>query len=120
MTSDIPDKLYFKIGEVAELTGVKSHVLRYWESEFSVFRPVKSKSNQRLFRRKDIELALLIKDLLHRLRLTFAGAKKVLRAKTTEGEGATLHPLRSARDRQLLQEVRRDLMRLRDSLEPPS
>jgi DNA-binding transcriptional MerR regulator len=120
MTSEIPDKLYFKIGEVAELTGVKPHVLRYWESEFSIFRPIKSKSNQRLFRRKDIELVLLIKDLLHRRRLTIAGAKKVLSSKSTEGEGEPLTPLQSAQDRQLLQEIRSDLVRLRNSLETPS
>jgi DNA-binding transcriptional MerR regulator len=120
MTSEIPDKLYFKIGEAAGLTGVKPHVLRYWEAEFSIFRPTKSKSNQRLFRRKDIELALLIKDLLHRQRLTIAGAKKVLSSKSTGGEGESLTPLQSAQDRQLLQEIRCDLVRLRNSLATPS
>lgn len=120
MTCVIPDKLYFKIGEVADLTGVKTHVLRYWESEFPAFRPQKSKSNQRLYRRKDIEFALLLKDLLHRQRLTIAGAKKILRVKSTEGEGENQTPLQSARDRQLLLEIRSDLLRLRNSLGRPS
>ncbi len=119
MTSEIPDKLYFKIGEVAELTGIKTHVLRYWESEFLVFSPTKSKTNQRLYKRRDIELILTIKDLLHRQRLTIAGAKKVLSSKTAGGVGGSPSPLQSTHDRQLLQEVRRDLLRLRNTLGCP-
>jgi len=76
MTVEIPDKLYFKIGEVAALLKVKTHVLRYWETEFSALQPVKSRSNQRLYRRKDVETALLIKDLLYRQGFTIAGARK--------------------------------------------
>ncbi len=119
MNADIPDKLYFKIGEVAELTGVKPHVLRYWESEFAVFRPTKSRTNQRLYRRRDIELALTIKDLLHRQRLTIAGEKKILSSKSTGGAGENTSPLQSAHDRQLLEEIRRDLLRLRNTLASP-
>ncbi|OHB33108.1 MAG: MerR family transcriptional regulator [Desulfuromonadaceae bacterium GWC2_58_13] len=119
MTADIPDKLYFKIGEVANLIGVKPHVLRYWESEFAIFRPTKSRTNQRLYRRRDIELALTIKDLLHRQRLTIAGAKKILNSKTTGGVGGEASALQSSRDRQLLQEIRRDLLRLRNALGSP-
>ena len=74
----IPDKLYFKIGEVAELAAVKPHVLRYWETEFSAFRPSKSRSKQRLYTRKDIELALHLKDLLHNQGFTIAGTRKKL------------------------------------------
>jgi DNA-binding transcriptional MerR regulator len=76
MTVEIPDKLYYKIGEVAALLKVKTHVLRYWETEFAVLQPVKSRSNQRLYRRKDVETALLIKDLLYRQGFTIAGARK--------------------------------------------
>ena len=79
-TINIPDKLYFKIGEVSKITGVKPYVLRYWESEFSVIRPGKSKSNQRLYRRKDVELLLTIKNLLYSENFTIAGAKRKLRA----------------------------------------
>ena len=74
----IPDKLYFKIGEVANLTGLKPYVLRYWESEFNI-KPAKSKKNQRLYQRKDIEQFLKIKELLYEERFTIAGAKKLLR-----------------------------------------
>ncbi len=76
----IPDKLYFKIGEVSKITGVKPYVLRYWESEFKLLTPSKSKSKQRLYRRKDIENVLQIKKLLYKERFTIAGAKKMLKA----------------------------------------
>lgn len=75
----IPDKLYFKIGEVSDLVGVKPYVLRYWESEFKEITPVKSSSNQRLYRRKDVELLLKIRQLLYRERYTIHGAKKILK-----------------------------------------
>jgi DNA-binding transcriptional MerR regulator len=75
----IPDKIYFKIGEVAELVGVKAHVLRYWEAEFSSLKPVKSRTNQRLYRREDIEQALLIKSLLYQQGFTVSGARHQLK-----------------------------------------
>lgn len=75
----IPDKLYFKIGEVSDLVGVKAYVLRYWESEFKEISPVKSQSNQRLYRRKDVEMLLRVRQLLYRERYTISGAKKVLK-----------------------------------------
>ncbi len=74
----IPDKLFFKIGEVAELTGTKPHVLRYWESEFRMLRPAKGDSGQRVYRRKDVELVFSIKQLLYEENFTIAGAKKQL------------------------------------------
>ena len=87
MAEDIPDKLYFKIGEVAKITGVKPHVLRYWESEFKVVRPIKSKSNQRLYRKKDVESILMIKNMLYNERYTIAGAKRRLKQASSEGRG---------------------------------
>jgi len=78
----IPDKMFFRIGEVSEITGVKPYVLRYWESEFRLLRPNKNKSGQRVYRRRDVETALEIKDLLHQRKFTIAGAKKWL-----SGEG---------------------------------
>jgi DNA-binding transcriptional MerR regulator len=84
---ELPDKLYFKIGEVAKLVGVKQHVLRYWESEFPTVRPQKSKSNQRLYRRRDVEAVLAIKHLLYDRKFTIEGAKRHLKA---EGVGAAL------------------------------
>lgn len=78
MTSQLPDKLYFKIGEVSKLADVAPHVLRYWESEFSGIKPKRAGSKQRLYRRKDVELILVIKNLLHQQGYTIAGAKKLI------------------------------------------
>ncbi len=74
----IPDKLFFRIGEVADLTGVPPYVLRYWESEFKLLRPRKNHAGQRVYRKPDIELVLRIKRLLYEDRLTLEGAKKRL------------------------------------------
>ncbi len=73
------DKRYYRIGEVAKITGVKPYVLRYWESEFRWMAPQKSKSKQRLYRRRDIDMIQLIKKLLYEQRFTIAGARKKLR-----------------------------------------
>ncbi len=72
-------KLYYRIGEVSRITGVKPYVLRYWESEFRWMAPQKSRSKQRLYRRRDIEMILLIKKMLYEQRFTIAGARKQLR-----------------------------------------
>jgi DNA-binding transcriptional MerR regulator len=74
----IPDRLYFKIGDVAELCGVETYVLRFWESQFSQLKPNKSGTGQRLYRRRDVELALKIKRLVHAEGYTLAGARAVL------------------------------------------
>ena len=79
MALNIPDKTYFKIGEVAKLIEVKPYIIRYWESEFRVLRPSKTKSQQRLFRRKDIELLMVIRSLLYAHRFTVEGARQRLR-----------------------------------------
>lgn len=76
----VPDKLFFRIGEVANLTGVPPYVLRYWESEFKLLRPRKNHAGQRVYRKQDIELVLRIKRLLYEDRLTLEGAKKRLLA----------------------------------------
>ncbi len=75
---EIPDKLYFRIGEVSRVSGVKPHVLRYWETEFPAITPKKSGSGHRLYRRKDVELILEIKRLLYEERFTIEGARKYL------------------------------------------
>jgi DNA-binding transcriptional MerR regulator len=77
--NDLPDKLFFKIGEVAQIVGVRPHVLRYWESEFAALRPLKTRGAHRVYRRRDVELAVLVRRLLHQEGLTIAGAKKRLR-----------------------------------------
>jgi DNA-binding transcriptional MerR regulator len=82
----IPEKLFFKIGEVCELTGVQAHVLRYWESEFPMLAPQKNRAGQRTYRKRDVEMALRIKELLYEDQYTIAGAKKKL---STELRGAS-------------------------------
>ncbi len=77
--AEIPDKVYFKIGEVAKLAELKPYVLRYWETEFGVLRPKKSRSGQRLYRRSDVEMVLRIKSLLKERKYTIAGARAQLR-----------------------------------------
>ena len=79
--AEIPNKLYFRIGEVSRLAGVKPYVLRYWETEFPSIGPKKSGSNHRLYRRKDVELILEIKRLLYDKRFTIEGARKFLESK---------------------------------------
>lgn len=136
MEVQVPDKLYFKIGEVAELTGVKPHVLRYWEAEIGSIRPTKNRHQQRLYRQRDIELILRLKELLYNQGYTIAGARRVLRRKPlpepaaaiipqpapppvappAAADGQMALPLGSGLDRRLLEELRRDLTRLRDSL----
>jgi len=75
----IPQKLYYRIGEVADIAGVKPHVLRYWESEFGFLSPAKNEGNQRLYTQRDLEKVLAIKKLLYQDRFTIAGAKKRFR-----------------------------------------
>src|ERR671927_1053913 len=77
---EIPDKLYFKIGEVSELLGVEPYVLRYWETEFPALSPKKSGTGHRLYRRKDVELLLRIKHLLYEKRFTIEGARQLLQS----------------------------------------
>lgn len=82
----IPDKLYFRIGDVAKLCGVEAYVLRFWESEFPQLRPNKSGTGQRLYRRRDVELALRIKQLLYADGYTIAGARQVFTAEARESK----------------------------------
>ena len=88
MDKPIPNKLFFKIGEVCEITDTQPYVLRYWESEFPALAPAKNSSGQRIYRRKDIETVLRIKQLLYDEGFTIAGAKKRLEAEAA-GRGPT-------------------------------
>jgi DNA-binding transcriptional MerR regulator len=93
LTAEIPDKLYFRIGEVSGLVGVEPHVLRYWESEFPSLGPKKSGTGRRMYRRKEVELLLKIKYLLYGKKYTIEGARQYL-----QGEGKTpkrRHPMKS-------------------------
>lgn len=83
---EIPDKLYFRIGEVARLAGIKPYVLRFWETEFSALDPKKSGTGHRLYRRKEVQLVLEIKRLLYEKRYTIEGARKFLDSRPKTGE----------------------------------
>jgi DNA-binding transcriptional MerR regulator len=78
MDSRFPDKLFYRIGDVSEITGIKPHILRYWEAEFSGLHPRKNRAGQRIYERRDVELVLEIKKLLYEQRYTISGAKKLL------------------------------------------
>jgi DNA-binding transcriptional MerR regulator len=111
---ELPNKLYFRIGEVAKIIGVKPYVLRYWETEFTVLKPGKTPSRHRLYRRRDVETLLEIKRLLYEEGFTIAGAKK--RLKELEREEPSL-PESSPQPqhenyRQILQDLRQDLYAL--------
>ncbi len=85
MNQVIPDKLFFKIGEVADIAGLEQHVLRYWEDEFDQLKPTKNKSGQRLYQRKDVEMVLEIQKLLYVDKFTLAGAKQKLKERRKPG-----------------------------------
>jgi DNA-binding transcriptional MerR regulator len=106
---ELPNKLYFRIGEVARIVGVKPYVLRYWETEFAVLKPGKTPSRHRLYRRRDVEILLEIKHLLYEEGFTIAGAKK--RLKEREKDEPAL-PLQQTDYRRELDAIREDLRAL--------
>jgi DNA-binding transcriptional MerR regulator len=93
-TPPIPDKLFFRIGEVSQLVGVEPYVSRYWESEFPGLSPKKSNTGQRMFRRKDVELLLNIKQLLYDRKFTIEGARKALKSERAEAAVRQEAPVR--------------------------
>jgi DNA-binding transcriptional MerR regulator len=119
---EIPDKLYFRIGDVSRLAGVKPYVLRYWETEFHAISPKKSGTGHRLYRRKDVELILEIKHLLYEKRFTIEGARKAIdtRGKPAVAKSsqtrATQTPLFGAAASQDLSALRRELQQILDIL----
>jgi DNA-binding transcriptional MerR regulator len=113
----IPDKLYFKIGEVKKITGVEPHVLRYWESEFKIIRPQRASSKQRLYRRIDVENILAIKKLLYEDGYTLPGARKLLAEKPDEEKGDPEPRISPGRARSMLAELKSDLQQLQEMLE---
>jgi len=115
------ERLYYRIGEVSRLTGLKPHVLRYWESEFRVIRPHKGGSSQRLYRKKDLELILKIKKLLYEDGFTIAGAKKKIRdLERFENKQMKLKPIEMGSDgnaHEFLIAVQEELKGIREMLE---
>ena len=119
MTTDTAEKLYYKIGEVEQLTGVAAYVLRYWESEFKLLRPKKNPAGQRVYRKREVELVQRIKALLYDERLTLEGAKRRLltesRARSTQLDLG----MREATYAEALRRVRDRLQALRTRLAQP-
>ena len=112
----IPDKLYYKIGEVSKITGVKTHVLRYWESEFREIKPYKSRSLQRLYRKKDIDLIFRIKKLLYEDLFTISGAKRRIKGSTDNAKQMGL-PVNEEAYKRILMEIKKGLKEITRSLE---
>src|SRR5579864_6348253 len=115
---EIPDKLYFKIGEVSDLLGVEPYVLRFWETEFPHLTPKKSGTGHRLYRKKDVELLLRIKHLLYEKRFTIEGARQTLQA---EGRSSSKTRVSKRAQKELfaedpLPEIRRELTAILDLL----
>ena len=105
----IPDRMFFRIGEVAEIVGVKPYVLRYWETEFTLISPNKSNSQQRMYTRTDVESILLIKHLLYDLRFSIEGAKKRISEMRRQGELSEARKFKVTVDPTALAQARTEL-----------
>ena len=110
--SDLETRLYRSISEVSELVGVKPHVLRYWETQFSMLRPKKNRAGNRMYRPEEIKLLLHIKDLLYARRFTIAGAKRKLLDERKEGQQQVELGFDHADNKLVIGEVRAELKRL--------
>jgi DNA-binding transcriptional MerR regulator len=110
----IPDKLYFRIGEVATLCRLPAYVLRFWESEFPQLKPVKSSTGQRMYRRRDVESVLRIKQLLYEQGFTIVGARQQLRLETKndKGQAAIPFPTQSPAEIQHIRQGLREILSL--------
>ena len=110
----IPDKLYFRIGEVSELCSLPTYVLRFWETEFSQIKPVKSSTGQRMYRRKDVENILRIKTLLYEEGFTIAGARQHLKAESKPNKKQTPlpFPMQSPSELKYIRQGLRDILTL--------
>ncbi|MEN6374467.1 MAG: MerR family transcriptional regulator [Smithella sp.] len=109
METVIPEKAYFRIGEVSKILNVESYVIRYWETEFRSVNPTRTKSAQRLYRKKDVQELLIIRDLLYSQRFTIDGAKKQL-SKMRGGS----EPDAKASDREKLLLIKHELLQIKD------
>ena len=121
---EIPDRMFFRIGDVSEIAGVETHVLRFWESEFPTLKPRKTANGQRQYRRNDVETVLTIKDLLYGEGYTIAGARKALRsgarskARPAGSADRTSASVEPPVPRQALREIRSKLEQILDLLAP--
>ena len=112
MNVTIPEKAYFRIGEVSRILGVEPYVVRYWETEFKSIKPERSSSSQRLYRRKDLEQLLLIKDLLYNKKFTISGARQKLLDMKKSGTTAALRE-----DSDILLEIKKGLLEIRKMID---
>jgi len=118
----IKKKLYYKIGEVCEITGIQTHVLRYWESEFPLLRPKKNRAGQRLYQYKDIEIVSTIKRLLYKEGFTIAGARRRLKESLKDGGKGENQPsgkkveLSDQSEAEILKSIRNDLIDIKKAL----
>jgi DNA-binding transcriptional MerR regulator len=110
----IPDKLYFRIGEVATLCRLPAYVLRFWETEFPQLKPVKSNTGQRMYRKRDVESVLRIKQLLYEQGFTISGARQQLRSeiKSDKTQATIPFPARSAAELQHIRQGLREILNL--------
>jgi DNA-binding transcriptional MerR regulator len=116
MPPRLPEKIYFKIGEVSEIVGVEPYVLRYWETEFDLLRPAKAPSKHRLYKKRDVELLLDIKRLLYHDGFTIEGARKKLKETKKEDKEQLKLPLAEQKYKSALLKLRKDLESLRKLL----
>ncbi len=116
MASRLPDKIYFKIGEVSQIVGVEPYVLRYWETEFDLLKPSKAPSRHRLYKKRDVELLLDIKRLLYSEGFTIEGARKKLKENKKEEKNQLKLPLSELKYKNALVRVKKDLESLRKLL----
>ena len=116
MAARLPDKIYFKIGEVSEILGVEPYVLRYWETEFEVLKPSKAPSRHRLYKKRDVELLLDIKRLLYTEGFTIEGARKKLKESKKEEKHQLRLPLADQKYKNALLKVKKELESLRKLL----
>jgi DNA-binding transcriptional MerR regulator len=113
MAQRLPEKIYFKIGEVSEIIGVEPYVLRYWETEFELLKPSKAPSKHRLYKKRDVELLLEIKRLLYTEGFTIEGARKKLRETKKEEKNQLKLPLTEQKYKSALVKIKKELESLR-------
>ncbi len=117
MDEPIAKKAYYSIGEVCELTGLKPHVLRYWETQFELLHPTKNRAGNRVFRPKEIELILLVKHLLYEKKFTIDGARQ--RLLDMRKGGGIAEAEKDVVDRDFLTNLKRELLQVKEVLAPP-
>jgi DNA-binding transcriptional MerR regulator len=114
----IPEKLYFRIGEVARLSELPTHVLRFWETEFPQLKPTKSSSGQRMYRRREVEFILTLKRLLHQEGYTISGAREKLKSEMRPGKSQSALPFPARPRTERLRAVRHELSEILSILAP--